>query len=69
LQVYKSVLSGSFRRLSGAAGVYNPVRSFGNHTHKNGSLHLFYLFSSCLILWVVLRFSVWLAGKVKVLDS
>ncbi|KAI5576623.1 hypothetical protein POPTR_009G065500v4 [Populus trichocarpa] len=33
--VYKSVLSGSFRRLSGAAGVYNPVRSFGNHTHKN----------------------------------
>lgn len=33
--VYKSVLSGSFRRLSGTAGVYNPVRSFGNHTHKN----------------------------------
>ncbi|KAH8498832.1 hypothetical protein H0E87_017666 [Populus deltoides] len=33
--VYKSVLSGSFRRLSGTAGVYNPVRSIGNHTHKN----------------------------------
>ncbi|XP_011007358.1 PREDICTED: chaperone protein dnaJ 1, mitochondrial-like [Populus euphratica] len=33
--VYKSVLSGSFRRLSGTAGVYNPVRSTGNHTYKN----------------------------------
>ncbi|KAJ6984883.1 hypothetical protein D5086_018019 [Populus alba] len=33
--VYKSVLSGSFRRLSGTAGVYNPIRSIGNHTHKN----------------------------------
>ncbi|KAF9675621.1 hypothetical protein SADUNF_Sadunf09G0051200 [Salix dunnii] len=33
--VYKSVSSSSFRRLSGTAGVYNPVRPTGNYTYKN----------------------------------
>ncbi|KAB5541067.1 hypothetical protein DKX38_014041 [Salix brachista] len=33
--VYKSVSSGSFRRLSGTAGIYNPVRPIGNYTYKN----------------------------------
>ncbi|KAB5520528.1 hypothetical protein DKX38_024847 [Salix brachista] len=38
--VYKSVLNGSYRRLSATTGVCNPVRFIGNCAPKNGNLHL-----------------------------